>query len=157
MAYAAVGEPAEFCLVARRNQSLTSTGRRFVLAAFLIVSLAISLAFTVLGAWPVLPFAGLEILALWWAFRQMERQADDYERIAVEGDRLIFERRVRGVTERVAVNKCWAQVRYIPSRPGQRASVVIRAHGKEVSFGRHLPEDRIMDVALQLGRQVRAR
>jgi uncharacterized membrane protein len=38
------------------------------LAALAAVTLAIGIGFALLGAWPILPFAGLEVLALAMAF-----------------------------------------------------------------------------------------
>ena len=82
---------AEFSRVARRNNSLTSTGRLLVFAFIFVVSIGIACAFAYLGAWLILPFAGLEMLVLYWAFWYMERHAADYERIAIDGDRVEVE------------------------------------------------------------------
>ena len=58
-------------------------GRRGVFAFIFVVSLGIATAFAVLGAWLILPFAGLEMLVLYLAFRYVDRHAADYERIAI--------------------------------------------------------------------------
>lgn len=41
----------------------------------------ISIPFVLLGAWPVAGFMGLDIVALWWAFRANYRSARMYEDI----------------------------------------------------------------------------
>ena len=72
-----------FSLVARRNNSLGRGGRLGVFAFIFAVSVGIATAFAmILGAWPILPFAGLEMLVLYLAFRYVDRHAADYERIA---------------------------------------------------------------------------
>ena len=86
------GEAARFAHTARRNNSLTSSGRLLVFGSILAVSLGIALAFTVLhGAWPLLPFAGAEMVALFLAFRHIECHARDCERVTIEDGRLIVE------------------------------------------------------------------
>jgi uncharacterized membrane protein len=51
-------------IIARPNQSATWRTNLLVLLALAIPSLTIAIAFALLGAWPILPFAGLELLAL---------------------------------------------------------------------------------------------
>ncbi|MSQ60387.1 MAG: DUF2244 domain-containing protein, partial [Betaproteobacteria bacterium] len=139
MEYTEAKAAVEFMLVARRDHSLSPVGRQFVLASFFLVSTAISLAFFAVGAWPVLPFAGLELAAVCWAFRCVARHAADFESIVIDGDRVVIERQAQGQTNRFEFNRYWAQVRCIPARSGQPASLVVRSHGREVVFGRHLP------------------
>src|SRR5215510_9003168 len=81
-----VRESGEFLLVARRNNSLSATGRALVLGSLVVISLAISLAFAYLGAWLVLPFAGAEMGVLYLAFRHVQRHAADFESLAIKGD-----------------------------------------------------------------------
>ncbi len=51
-----------------RNCSISPAALLGSLAALAAVTLAIGIGFSLLGAWPVLPFAGLEVLALAIAF-----------------------------------------------------------------------------------------
>lgn len=55
---------AEFARVARRNNSLTSSGRFLVFVLVFVVSVGIAAAFAYFGAWLILPFAGLETVVL---------------------------------------------------------------------------------------------
>ena len=64
--------------------------------------------FAVLGAWLILPFAGLEMLVLYLAFRYIDRHAGDYERIAIDGDRVeveLCEAGRRGATSSTAAGR----------------------------------------------------
>jgi len=51
-------------IIARPNRSASWRTNRLVLIALAVPSLTIATAFALLGAWPILPFAGLELLAL---------------------------------------------------------------------------------------------
>src|SRR5215813_11695506 len=99
-----------FSLVARRNNSLGRSGRLGVFAFIFVVSVGIATAFAVLGAWPILPFAGLEMLVLYLAFRYVDRHAADYERIAVDGDRVEVESFEGGQRRRYEFNRQWARL-----------------------------------------------
>lgn len=142
------GEPARFAFTARRNNSLSSSGRLLVFGLILAVCLGIALAFTVLlGAWMIFPFAGLEMLALFLAFRHIGRHAEDYEWIAVEGDNLAIEVRDGGQVRRFSLNRHWAQV--VCSGDGSR--LALRSHGRELEIGRH----RNGEQRLAMGRELR--
>jgi len=143
---------AEYERVARRNNSLSSTGRILVFAFLFIVSVGIAGAFAALGAWLILPFAGLEMLGLYLAFRYVGRHAADYERIAIAGDRVKVELFEAGCANRHEFNRCWAQV--VASPGGAR--LALRSHGREVEIGRHMNDEQRLALALELGRQLRA-
>ena len=75
------GRAAQFAFTACRNNSLSSSGRLLVFGFIFFVSVGIGMAFTlVFGAWPIMPFAGAEMVALYLAFRYIDRHAADYER-----------------------------------------------------------------------------
>jgi uncharacterized membrane protein len=90
-----------------------------------------------------------------WAFRCIGRHASDYESIVIDGERVVIERQEQGQTSRFEFNRYWAQVRCVPAHPGQRTSLVVRSHGKEVVFGRHLPEEKILEVAERVKQQLK--
>ena len=51
-------------IVARPNQSASWRANLYTLLALCVPSLGAAIAFAAMGAWPILPFAGLEMLAL---------------------------------------------------------------------------------------------
>ena len=65
----------EFPRRARRN-SISPRGLALVFALLAAVSMTIAVTFAVLGAWLILPFAGLEVLCLGAAFLHVARRAD---------------------------------------------------------------------------------
>jgi len=148
-------EPPSFVLVSRHNDSLSSTGRNAVLGSLVLVSLAISLAFALHGAWMILPFAGAEMAVVYLAFRAIGRRVGDYESISICGDRVLVERRETGRPSRFEFNRYWAQVVVQPERAGHARRLALRSHGREVEFGRHLTPEQRMQVAQALKDQLR--
>ena len=142
-----------FSLTLRRSCSLDAVERRraFLLAA--LVSALIALAFAVVGAWPILPFAGLEVAALYVAFRVVSHAADDYEQVTIDGDRLQVERHTKGCVRRFDANRHWTQVIVRDSVGGRQ--VALRSHGKEIEFGTFLSEPARLDAARKLRDQLR--
>jgi|SRR5688572_30139745 uncharacterized membrane protein len=153
MEYGEVARAAGFSIVARRNNSLSSTGRLVVFGFIFVVSIGIALAFAALGAWMILPFAGLEMLVLYLAFRYIDRHAGDYERIEVAGERVQVEHCEAGRTQQHEFNRSWAQV--VVSGAGSR--VALRSHGRELEIGRYVNDEQRLKIALELKRQLQGR
>lgn len=149
-----VREAAGFSLIARRNNSLSSSGRFLVLGSLILVSLTISLGFAVHGAWPVLPFWGLEMAGLYLAFRQVERHAQDFERISIRGDQVLIEKHEARRSRCYEFNRCWARLVVEPPAQGRHARVALRSHGREVEFGRHLTDDQRLALAQALRQEL---
>jgi len=146
-----VSQAAEFSLLARRNNSLTSSGRYLVFVFVFAVSVGIAVAFATLGAWPILPFAGLEMVALFLALREIGRHAGDYERIAVEDDRVRVEWCETGQLRNHELSRYWAQV--VASRDGR--CLALRSHGRELMVGRHRSDEQRLELAKDLAPQLR--
>lgn len=151
MEFSELAPAAGFTRVARRNNSLSSTGRLLAFGFIFVVSVGIAVAFAIIGAWPILPFAGLEMLVLLLAFRAIERRAADYERIAIDGDRVRVEIREAGQARDHEFNRLWAQV--VVSRDG--AQLALRSHGREVAIGRHLNDGQRLALARELEHRLR--
>lgn len=64
-----------FCVQGKHHCSISPLGLALVFAALAALSLGIAAAFAALGAWLILPFAGLEIAALCAAFWFTARRA----------------------------------------------------------------------------------
>jgi uncharacterized membrane protein len=142
---------ADYVHIGRRNNSLSRSGRLRALSYLVGVSLGIALAFgAALGAWPVLPFAGLEVLVLCLAFRYIDEHAGDYERVAIRGDRVNVEIVEGQAVRRFELNRYWAHVVCDPD--GER--VALCAHGRELEIGRHLCTEQRVLLAGKLKREL---
>ena len=139
-----------FSLVARRNNSLGRGGRLGVFAFICVVSVGIATAFASLGAWLILPFAGLEMAGLFLAFRYVDRHAGDYELIAIDGDRVQVESYEGGRRQRHEFNRQWARLVVV----GEGERVALRSHGQELEIGRFVGAERRLEIARELGRRM---
>jgi uncharacterized membrane protein len=140
----------EFRRIARRNNSLSSTGRLLVFVFIFVFSVGIAAAFAVFGAWLILPFAGLEMLVLYGAFHYFERHAADYELIEIDGDRVKLEWCEAGSLRTEALSRYWARV--VASRDGSR--LALRSHGREVEIGRNLSDEQRLELARALKKSI---
>ena len=146
------GETAEYVYTARRNNSLSSSGRWLVFVFILVVSLGIAVVFSlVLGAWPIMPFAGLEMTVLYFAFRYMDRHAADYERITIRGGSVAVEVREGTHVNRLELSRYWAKI----VCDGDCTRLALRSHGREIEVGRHLCEEQRLSMAQELTRELR--
>lgn len=131
------------------NRSLGPRGRRGCLAAIGGTTLAVALGATMLGAWPVMPFAGLEVLLLWIAFRAVQRHDGDYERLEIgaAGEVKLEARDARCETRFVA-QRPWARV--VMKERGRRCTLGLAYAGRTVPLGRMLSDDGRRELATQL-------
>src|SRR5579863_10728885 len=104
-------QPELFSALLTPHRSLNRSGFLVVMAFLSVISFAAGLAFLWMGAWPVLGFFGLDVLAIYWAFRVNFRHARATEEISVTPSEL----RVRRVSHRGHVvewvlNPLWVQL-----------------------------------------------
>jgi len=125
-------------LNAKRSCSLSHAELRKAFWFIAVVSLAIASAWSAVGAWLILPFAGLEVGALYIAFRHWSRRADDYETVVICGDRLLVECQMKGRKLRFDANRHWTQVIVRNGARGKQIS--LRSRGREIEFGTFLSE-----------------
>src|ERR1700710_350698 len=89
-------EPKLFSALLTPHRSLNRTGFLVLMGFLTAVSFAAGVAFTLMGAWPVFGFFGLDVLAVYWAFRINFRRGNATEEISVTPSEL----RVRRVSHR---------------------------------------------------------
>jgi uncharacterized membrane protein len=124
-----------------------SLGRRgfAILMGFLVVFwLVMGSVFLSLGAWPIFGFLGLDVLAIWLAFRWNYRAARAREMVSVSRTRLDI-RKVApsGRTEDHAFNPFWARFRVSRHDEIGITGMKVEAEGRAVGLGSFLnPDDR---------------
>jgi uncharacterized membrane protein len=93
------------------HRSLNRTGFLVVMAFVIAVSFAAGIAFLLMGAWPVFGFFGLDVLAIYCAFRIYFRRAKACEEIRVTPSELHV-RRIshRGHVVEFTFNPLWVQL-----------------------------------------------
>lgn len=148
-----VEPPADFILIARPNCSLSSTSRFSFLCGLVTVTFGIALTFAWAGAWLVLPFAGLEVGVLIWAFRHIAQHAHDYEKITIQGDRVTVESQNAQRLTKQEFNRHWAQLKIDTSTRGVHR-LAMRSHGLEFELGRFLSDAQRLMLAKQIRLQL---
>lgn len=143
--------------VARPNHSLSVSGAQLLFIVAAGISSLIAIAFSLFGAWPVIPFTGIELAVLWWALQRCERHATDFERITLEAGRLIVETRKGALIERHEFHPYWAQLQYEKSAAQHPQRLLIRSHGKEIEVGSLLTEEQKKALAKELKKELGAR
>lgn len=140
---------SDFKMMTRPNCSLSVTGQKRVFALIALFTLTVAFGFSLIGAWMVMPFAGLELLALAAAFIYLNGSSDDYESITIKGDSLVVETCSRKRVERVEFNRYWVRVALKMFSGGlQRLS--LSSHGREVEFGRYMDDEQRLALAREL-------
>jgi uncharacterized membrane protein len=104
-------EPTLFSALLTPHRSLNRTGFLVLMALLSLISFAAGVAFLLMGAWPVFGFFGLDVLAIYWAFRINFRRARACEEILVTPSELRV-RRVnhRGHVAEWVLNPLWVQI-----------------------------------------------
>src|ERR1700674_739952 len=107
----AQAQPELFSALLTPHRSLSRTGFLVLMAFLSVASFAAGLAFLLMGAWPVFGFFGLDVLAIYWAFRVNFQRAKASEEISVTPSELRV-RRVshRGQVVEFVLNPLWVQL-----------------------------------------------
>jgi uncharacterized membrane protein len=125
-----------FILTTKRNCSMSPQALVWLLVFTACLSFAIGIGFALFGAWPVLPFVGLELIALAAAFYAHARHAADYEQIVVRDGVMLVEVHEGGRCEVHRFHPGWVQLH--TRKAADDVRVGIRSHGRELEIGRHL-------------------
>ena len=132
-------EPPPFVHLSRPNRSLGVAGRRWALGAIAATTFCVAAGATALGAWPVMPFAGLEIALLAFAFRVLGQHDADFERLEIGEHEVRVEAREAAMLTRFVAHRSWARVEMRSS--GDRCSLRLAYAGRTVPLGRMLSDE----------------
>ncbi len=135
----------------KRNCSLTPCQLAMAFAVPCVASLLVSAWFALHGAWYVLAFAMLEILALVMAFIQHARHATDHEHIALAADSLLVEQIQAGHLVQIHLDPHWTRV----APPGPSHDLIsLEANGVRVEVGRFVTKEIRRQVAAELRQEL---
>lgn len=130
------------CIVLRPNRSLTPRGMAALFVGLAASAVVLAAIFLSSGAWPVIPFLGVEIGAVGLTLWLLCRHTDDCEVIRLDDDRLEVVQR-RGRTETCyRFQRHWARVVMEPAPNGHHPSrLVIRSQGRGLEIGAGMTEE----------------
>jgi uncharacterized membrane protein len=132
-------DPLPYVHLSTPNRSLGVEARRWVLAGIAATTLGVAAGAMALGAWPVMPFAGLEVAGLVLAFRVLRRHDADYERLEVGEHEVRLEWNEAGESARFVAHQPWARV--LMACRGDRCSLRLAYAGRTVAIGRMLSDE----------------
>jgi uncharacterized membrane protein len=137
-------DPALFAARLTPHRSLGQAGFLLLMTVLGGVSFAAGMVFLLLGAWPVFGFFGLDVLAIYIAFKINFRRAKASEEISVTPSEL----RVRRISHRGHVvewvlNPLWVQLDQIAHEEFGIERLYLVSRGRRVSIGSFLgPEEK---------------
>ena len=127
--------------VIRPNRSISWRGTKRLFLAMVLLSMVIALSFGAVGFWPVIPFAGIELLALGTALYLCARRCHWSEVVSVRRYCVEVEKGRHRPEERWLFPRVWANVVLLhPCYQQHPSRLVIRSHGREVELGAFLNE-----------------
>jgi uncharacterized membrane protein len=143
-----MAETVHFSTSLHPHSSLSPVGFKWLIRVVILANLMIGLPMYLLGAWPVLGFAGLDVALLWWLFHRNYADARRSESLVLTDRELVVTRVAPdGEGEEHRLEAYWLRV-----EQGER--LVVTSRGNRVVIGRFLaPAERRkvgkeLDVAL---------
>jgi len=153
MILASLGTNNERNFEIRPTRSLSWREVKVFYAAIVGVALLIALGCTAMGYWPVLPFAGLEALALGWAFYAVALDGQKREVVRIDERTVAVEKGRRRVEDRWTAMRAWTRVYHLaPPVAWYPTRLLLRSHGREIELGRFLNEEERRRLACDLTR-----
>ncbi len=145
-----------FDAILHPHRSLGRGGFRALMGVVILLNLMIAGLFVAHGAWPVVPFCGLDVLALWLAFRVNYRAARQYERIRLtEADLTVQRVHWKAPERRWTFHPYWLRVSH-DEQAHRNPQVTLSSHGQSVGVGAFLSPEERMAFARALGDALRA-
>ncbi|HTX23032.1 MAG TPA: DUF2244 domain-containing protein [Steroidobacteraceae bacterium] len=137
------------------NCSLSARGALWFFGGTCLFSFTIAGLMALLGYWPILPFAGLEMAVLAWALKASFDRRRHRQSIVVSDRDVLIERCEGARCVQVVFPRHWARVtlcrsasRLSPSR------LVIESHGRQCEVGDFLTEEQRRGLAVRLNRLI---
>jgi uncharacterized membrane protein len=146
-------KPATYSQTTTRNVSLSRAGRLLFLGLMFVNTGVLAIACAVAGAWPVLPFAGIELTLLAYAFHYIGKFDGDFERLTIDDSTLTLEVCERGLISRREFNRPW--VKLICVEQGSRCRLGLQYQGHEYTLGKLMNDEQRAAWGRELRKQIR--
>ena len=135
-------EPVLFSALLTPHRSLSRTGFMLLMAFLTVISFATGVASLIMGAWPIFGFLGLDVLAIYIAFKINFGRARAREEITVTPSELRL-RRVshRGHVVEWVLNPLWVQLDEVVHAEFGTERLYLLSRGRRVTVGSFLGAD----------------
>ena len=144
--------PKIWQVVLTPHRSLSRNGYVWLLGSVAAINLAVGTLFYAIGAWPVVGFAGLDVLLMWLAFRANFADARRAERISISAHELVLERFAKGKpAECLSFVRRWVRVDLVEDRERELVgSLFLVSGGVRTVVGQFLAPSERRDLAVAL-------
>ena len=132
----------------KRNCSFSPKQVGWFYLSIVSFSLLVAGYFLLIGVWMIIIFTVIEILALTIALYVYSKHALDYEKIMIDGKRLLVERSWGGKIELNEFNTVWTKL--IHKKDGRRDLVLVEST-KELAVGYFVPANQQEQFERDLG------
>ena len=134
----------------RPHRSLSPVGFLILMLVVAGVSFAAGIVFLLQGAWPVFGFFGLDVLAVYVAFRLSYRSGRLRETVQLTEKELLVTRVLpSGRSRRWTFAPNWLQVR-MDDPPRHQSQLMLSSHGQRLAIGAFLTPAERLEVAKAL-------
>ena len=151
-------QPSRLTIIARPNQSASWQTNKLLLLLLAIPSLGAGIGFALVGAWPILPLAGLELTALGIALYYVNWKQQYRQVITVSDEAVDIEQGF------YSPKKCWHFERNctgLSIRPEQRPwdgpDLWVHSNSERVNIGEFLNRDDSLKLAELLRSEIRVK
>jgi uncharacterized membrane protein len=137
----------------RPHRSITRRTMRRIVGAFLVFQCVLATPFLILGFWPISGFMGVDVIALWLAFRWSFRVANINETVRITPVEVTFTRLgLDGKQREWRFNPAWLRLQIDEHDHFGTERVAFAYQGKEVNIGDFLGRQAKADLASSLRR-----
>ncbi|HEY6515831.1 MAG TPA: DUF2244 domain-containing protein [Steroidobacteraceae bacterium] len=137
------------------NCSLSLRGAALFFCGLCLFCFTLAGALALLGMWPILPFAGLEMLLVGWALHASLARRYRSEIITLTDADVSVESHDRTECRRTVFQRHWAQVKLrCPASRLHPSRLTIESHGRQCELGSFLTEEERYGLALRLQRLI---
>ena len=134
--------------IVRRNQSLSWRGNKVFILLVGILCFAIAIGFAIQGLWLILPFAGLEIIALTMGLYICCLRNRQQEVITIDEDKFLVEKGEKNPTEAWEFDRAWVNLELQQSKyQGHPSKLMVRSKGQETEIGECLTNNERQNLA----------
>ena len=132
-------EPTLFSALLTPHRSLNGKGFLIVMGVIAGLSFVCGLMFLLLGAWPVMPFLGLDVVLIYWAFCANYRAAAAYEEVTVTPSELHVRKvSAKGQVAEWSLNPVWVRLERETHEEFGLMRLLLVSHGRKLAVGSFL-------------------
>ena len=143
-------------IIAQPNRSSSWRGNQLALLAVAIPSLGLAVGFALLGAWPILPLAGLELLALGSALYYVNWKLQYRHVITLSSDSVRIDKGYYAPRQSWHFERQSTGLAIVPERhPWDGPELSLQGTGESVSVGEFLNREDCLKLAALLRKEIR--